>query len=115
MSTLQNTWAGLCPPIQKWVGGLCPGGILSYTPFKHHFFYIFIGLMVTTISLSIQVSSLFDSQVIHKYNNMSAVTTINILQFYGGVNDSNIVERKNRGGDGWGDGDFEGNKSLFLF
>ena len=43
---------------------------------------------------SLFVSSLFDSQVIHKYNNMSAVTTINILQFYAGVNDSNIVERK---------------------
>ena len=63
-----------------------------------------------------QVSSLFDSQVIHKYNNMSAVITINILQFYGGVNDSNIVGRKkNREGDGWGEWDLEGNKSLLLF
>ena len=53
---------------------------------------------------SFQVSSLFDSQVIHKYNNMSADTTINILQFYGGINDSNIVERKNREGDGLGRG-----------
>ena len=46
---------------------------------------------------------------------MSVVITINILQFYGGVNDSNIVEKKNREGDGWGEGDLEGNKSLFLF
>ena len=52
---------------------------------------------------------------------MSAVITINILQFYGGVNDSNIVGRKkkkkkkNREGDGWGEWDLEGNKSLLLF
>ena len=75
-------------------------------------------LTLRTETLSIlgnKFTSLFGSQVIHKYNNMSAVTTINILQFYGGVNDSNIVERKNRGGDGWGEGDLEGNKSLFLF
>ena len=45
-------------------------------------------------STKFEVLSLFDSHVIHKYNNMSAVTTINILQFYGGVNDLNIVERK---------------------
>ena len=52
------------------------------------------GLGSRISSFKFQVSSLFDSQVIHKYNNMSAVITINILQFYGGVNDSNIVGRK---------------------
>ena len=54
--------------------------------------------------LSSLVSSLFDSQVIHKYNNMSAVITINILQFYGGVNDSNIVGRKKKIEKGMGEG-----------
>ena len=44
---------------------------------------------------------------------MSAVTTINILQFYGGVNDSNITERKNREGDGWEEGTYRATNRCF--
>ena len=25
MSTLEKTWEGLCPPIQKWAGGIISG------------------------------------------------------------------------------------------